>query len=248
MGIAIILLAIVFLVFKLISRNPKHRGRVGESKVANILNRLPNEYRVLNNVIIPARGSTSQIDHVVVSPYGIFVIETKNYTGWIFGSDKSERWKQTFKTTEGNYFRNPVKQNWGHVYALAEYLNLDKRVFRPIVVFLDEASLNTETNIPVIYMSELKRCILSYKQEIVARGSIALIFSKLSKANLAETDRDAEKRHEQSVKDNLARQERALRQGRCPRCGGDLILRKGRYGEFYGCSNYPHCKFTHNIR
>ena len=65
--------------------------------------------------------ATSQIDHLVLSEYGIFVIETKRYKGWIFGSEKAENWTQViFK--EKHQFRNPVKQNWSHVYALKSVL------------------------------------------------------------------------------------------------------------------------------
>ena len=106
--IAFFLLALA-IVIKLIGRSPKFIGKVGENKVARILNSLPREYKVVNNVIIPNQRGTSQIDHIVLSPYGIFVIETKNYSGWIFGNEQSEKWKQTFKTTQGNYFYNPLK-------------------------------------------------------------------------------------------------------------------------------------------
>ncbi len=248
MEIVLILLFVAFLVFKFVIRNPNHRGKMGENRVASILRKLPNEYRTLNNIIIPARNSTAQIDHIVVSPYGIFVIETKNYTGWIFGSDKSEQWKETFKTTEGCYFRNPVKQNWGHVYALSEYLNLNRQIFKPVVVFSDHATLHVESSMPVLYMSRLKRYIMSFEQEIISHSDATLIFNRLCEANLTENDKEAERRHVQSVRDNIAKQETAWQSGKCPRCGGDLILRKGKYGAFYGCSNYPKCRFTHNTQ
>ena len=110
-------------------------GKSGERSVSWILGSLPDEYMVLNDVTIPDQKTnpdkdyTTQIDHVVVSPYGIFVIETKNYSGWIFGNEKSQNWKQTFKTTEGRFFYNPIKQNWGHIYALAERLRLKTSLF-----------------------------------------------------------------------------------------------------------------------
>ena len=33
----------------------------------------------------------------------------------------------------------------------------------------------------------------------------------------------------------------------CPRCGGELRKRNGKFGEFYGCSGYPVCRYTENI-
>ncbi len=243
--VAVIVIAVIARIIKAIRRNPSRQGVIGESQVSRVLGSLPNGYLVINNVIIPNQQATSQIDHVVVSPYGIFVIETKNYKGWIFGAENSEKWKETFRTTRGNYFRNPIKQNWGHVYALADYLNLDRRVFKPIVVFSDDASLDVQSTTPVIYMSQLKPFILSYTQEIIPLRDVEILYNRISKANLVGTD--WEEKHTKSVKERIARQEFDLMQGICPKCGGRLVLRNGRYGAFYGCSNYPKCKFTHNI-
>lgn len=92
MGIILTLvLAIVVVVATAVLRNPARIGAVGESKVSGILQSLPDEYRKINGVIIPNKNGTTQIDHIVVSRYGIFVIETKNYSGWIFGADNSKK-------------------------------------------------------------------------------------------------------------------------------------------------------------
>ena len=225
-------------------------GKIGESEVSSVLRSLPKDYLVINNVTVPDQGSktnqkrTTQIDHVVVSPFGIFVIETKNYHGWIFGSEKSKRWKETFKTTQGHYFYNPTKQNWGHIFALAEHLRLDTRIFKPIVVFSDDCQLHVETTTPVIYMSQLKSFILNYTQEIIPRRDVALIFNTLNKINLV--GEDVQAKHIQSIGDRFVEKEMTVRQGKCPRCGGELKLRNGKYGQFYGCSNYPKCRFTYS--
>ncbi len=243
--VAFILLSVAFII-KRVGKSPSIIGKAGENKVARILDSLPREYKVLNNVIIPNQRGTSQIDHIVVSPYGIFVIETKNYEGWIFGSENSEQWKQTFKTAKGHDFYNPIKQNWGHIYALSSYLNINKRVFKSIIVFSNKATLKITTDTPVIHMSHLKREILSYSQEIIPGSEVDSIYNSLIRISLTGTEN--EKRHVQSVKQNVEEKQRALRSGICPRCGGELVLRKGKYGDFYGCSNYPKCKFTQNIR
>ncbi|MBO7525880.1 MAG: topoisomerase DNA-binding C4 zinc finger domain-containing protein [Clostridia bacterium] len=67
------------------------------------------------------------------------------------------------------------------------------------------------------------------------------VFNTLLAANV--TDKEARKQHVKTVKFNKARRDTAVANGKCPRCGGDLVLRKGKYGHFYGCSNYPTCKF-----
>lgn len=241
----IILALIVILIIRIVRRSPSRQGDLGEIKVSSILKRLPDDYYVINDVLIPNRNGTSQIDHVVISPYGIFVIETKNYKGWIFGSEKSEQWKETFRTTGGSYFRNPIKQNWGHIYALSEFLNIDKRVFKPIIVFSDKASLNIESSVPVVYMSQLRGVISEYQQQIISPKDVIVLYDRIIKANII--DPEAKKKHTESIKNNVAKEKEIIRSGRCPRCGGNLILRDGRYGQFYGCSNYPKCRYTKNI-
>lgn len=94
------------------------KGKVGEKVVAGKLDHLPkDQYWVLNNVTIPTPKGSSQIDHLVVSVYGIFVIETKNYNGWIYGGEHAEYWTQNIC---GNKYQlyNPILQNAGHVRAL----------------------------------------------------------------------------------------------------------------------------------
>lgn len=241
-----VLLAVLVWIIKKIRRNPSRKGAAGESQVSNILASLPKNYHVINNVIVPNQQTTSQIDHVVVSPYGIFVLETKNFSGWIYGTEEADQWKETFRTTGATSFRNPIKQNWGHVYALAEYLSIDKRAFKPIVVFSNSATLKVRTTLPVIYMSQLKKHILSYTQEIIPQENMERIYDRISKANLVGTE--SGNRHVESVKENISRQKALREQGKCPRCGGNLVLRKGQYGQFYGCLNYPKCKYTSNSR
>ena len=256
--IVVSIVLVAFLAFVL--RRPKNaadysytpnRGKVGENDVSFILRSLPPEYHVLNDVIIPDQGAspdkkyTTQIDHVVVSPYGIFVIETKNYSGWIFGNEDSKNWKQTFKTTEAHYLYNPIKQNWGHTYALAERLKLKIKFFKPIVVFSDDCELHVESTTPVVYMSQLRDHILSYKQEIIPLDDVEWIYNWLNKLNLFAEKLEEE--HIQSIGERFVKKEIALEQGKCPRCGGDLIVRNGKYGAFYGCSNYPKCRFTHEL-
>lgn len=73
-----------------IIKSPQFKGWVGESLV-NLSARLfldKNTYHLIRNVTLPTEDGTTQIDHIIVSPYGVFVVETKNMKGWIFGSAK----------------------------------------------------------------------------------------------------------------------------------------------------------------
>lgn len=125
----------------------KHRsmlkGKAGEWLVSNLgLGQLDNNvYATLNNVVIPRPdgGGTTQIDHVVISQFGIFVIETKNYSGWIFARAKDRQWTQVIKGGKKSRFQNPLHQNALHVRALANHLHLPREVFVPIVYFCGDA-------------------------------------------------------------------------------------------------------------
>src|SRR5690554_6493192 len=86
----LIILVTIYRIFR-----PQIKGFIGEKIIAFVLKRLDKEkYTVINDVMVETERGTSQIDHVIVSDYGIFVVETKNYSGWIFGDDKSQYWTQ----------------------------------------------------------------------------------------------------------------------------------------------------------
>ncbi len=164
MPIEYIVIAVI-VVFILIafgrSNTSNIKGAIGESSIARILKGLHGkEFRVFNDVILSTRYGSTQIDHIVISIYGIFVIETKNYSGWIHGNEKSEYWTQSFYRKKTK-FRNPVKQNWAHVIALKEVLSDSIPVtYHPIVVFSGNAELkNVYSDVPVIYRQELIKTI-----------------------------------------------------------------------------------------
>ena len=91
------LLVIPLLLLKALLQNPKVKGRIGERAVRSVIGKDLDEetYIEFHDLIIPSRSGTTQIDHIYVSVFGIFVIETKNYTGWIFGSEKQSKWTQS---------------------------------------------------------------------------------------------------------------------------------------------------------
>lgn len=219
-------------------------GEIGEESVASILKTLPKDYVVFNDVYLEIKGKSTQIDHVVISRYGIFVIETKNYTGWIFGNDTSEYWTQTIY--ENKYqLRNPLKQNYAHLKTLQSIFGIDERFYFPIVAFHDRATLKCETYGNVMYFSELKDFILSktipkLTDELVNRLSAILMYYSVKNEN-------QKQEHILKVKQDIANKQSLVEKGICPKCGGMLIHRQGKYGEFISCINYPSCRFTQNI-
>ena len=113
----------------------------------------------------------------------------------------------------------------------------------PVVVFTGEATFaNVETRHKVIYDSQLSSLILSYKTIYLSDSEVQDAFSAIVDKNVRKVV--DKKTHIRNLKTAELQVENKIRMGICPKCGGNLILRKGRYGAFFGCSNYPDCKCT----
>ena len=140
----VLALILLFFVLLALSRSyfwsPGAKGARGERRVNSILNRqLPSgEYKAFHDVTLHTSRGATQIDHIVVSRYGVFVIETKNYTGWIFGDSKSKQWTQTIYRHKSR-FQNPLHQNFKHTKAVESFLSLSPRTVHSVVVFVGEA-------------------------------------------------------------------------------------------------------------
>ena len=113
------------------------KGDVGEQivKVAVLSKLDAAQYRHFSNLIIPAPNGTTQIDNIVVSPFGVFVIEAKCFQGWIFGGAKQEKWTHTLSRFEKYAFPNPIRQNYGHIKSLARLLRQPESRFHSVIVF-----------------------------------------------------------------------------------------------------------------
>lgn len=175
--IAIIL--VVYQIFK-----PQIRGLFGEKSVAFLLSFLnKKKYKVLHNVLLKTSTGTVQIDHIVVSNYGIFVIETKNYSGVIFGKEDEEYWTQVLGKNKFKLY-NPIRQNYGHVMALKEVLSRfgDLKII-PIVVFTTRANLKLETKTEVTYTVKLLSTIKKYREECISDEIKELVFLWLQGLN-----------------------------------------------------------------
>ena len=100
-------------------------GWFGEHWTKTLLQKLPKDkYTVINDVFIEVNGYTNQIDHVIVSPYGIFSIETKQYNGYITGDKYDKKWIR-HSGKKKYYYTNPIRQNYGHIKALSQLLKID---------------------------------------------------------------------------------------------------------------------------
>lgn len=221
---------------------PKIKGYFGEQSVSFFLSRLDEtKYKVINNIMIKVGDRTTQIDHIVVSNYGVFVIETKNYKGWITGNEYDDYWKQTiYKRKEK--LRNPIKQNYGHIQALKEHLSEYPDInFISIVAFTTKADLKVNTKAHVIYTIKLPKVIRSYEVESISDSISDLIYSKLMSLNV--DSKENRKEHVKAIHNDIDDKRNKVKNDICPKCGGNLVLRNGKHGQFKGCSNYPRCRF-----
>lgn len=243
--IGLIAIIVVFAVVVLFVKSPVAKGKRGEARVSAILHSLPSEeYLVLNDIVLDNGSGMSQIDHIVVSLYGIFVIETKNYKGWIFGSETNPYWTQTIYGHKSKFY-NPILQNNGHVRALRRMLSAYRAIpIIPIVAFSGKCDLKNRYLFysQVVYYVELRKTIRQYTERVMTVPQVNEIARYIQSNNL--TSDEARKQQKNCAKARICQYETDLEQGRCPQCGGKLVLRTGQYGQFYGCSNYPRCRYT----
>lgn len=143
--IYIIVLFIFISVLKLAL--PYLKGKVGEYQVSQQAKaHLSEEYVLLDNITLPdGDGGTTQIDHVILSPFGIFVIETKNYTGWIFGTARQKQWTQQIYKKKFK-FQNPIHQNYKHIQVLATVFSsmIDPIHLHSVIVFSNQCEFKTQ--------------------------------------------------------------------------------------------------------
>jgi restriction system protein len=106
-------------------------------------------YKLFKNVTLPTEDGTTQIDHVIVSRYGVFVIETKNMKGWIFGGPHKTWTQKIYRHT--SKFQNPLHQNYKHTQTLLAALELDPDKVFSVVVFVGDSAFKTAMPDNVVY-------------------------------------------------------------------------------------------------
>lgn len=195
-------------------------------------------YHRLHDIILPCSDGTTQIDHVLVSVYGIFVIETKNMKGWIFGDERSPQWTQTIFGKKSR-FQNPLRQNYRHVVALSEYLDFPQEKIHSVVFFIGDCEFKTPMPQNVLN-NGLCQYIKGFQDVVFTQEEVDEIRVRLQRTKAAKLV--SHKEHVEGLKERHGGDN-------CPKCGSSLVLRTARkgtnsYGQFYGCSNYPKCRYT----
>jgi restriction system protein len=217
------------------------KGWVGEKKSAFRMWLFLDKqtYRRFHNVIVPTSNGTTQIDHILVSPFGLFIVETKNMKGWIFGSENQAKWTQSLYGQ--NYsFQNPLRQAYRQKKSICEFLEINESVIHTIIYFVGDCEFKTSLPANVI-RSRLGRCIKRFKSHVLTAEEVNRVVRKLERhlveSNLTTRDhvRSLRQRHSSTTV--------------CPKCGSNLVERTAKQGRtvgstFLGCENYPRCRFT----
>ena len=231
-----------------ILKSPWGKGQMGELFVRFMLRlRLDKTvYLPLHNVTLATLDGSTQIDHVLVSRFGIFSIETKNMQGWIFGSERQAEWtqkiyKRSFK------FQNPLRQNYKHTQALESTLQVPPDTVHSVIVFVGGSTFKTDMPANVTYGGGCADYILSFTQPVFSDAQVQAFLLLFPPFLMAPT-RATHDQHVQHLKERSNPQ--ATR--KCPQCGSALVLRTAKSGaeigsQFWGCSTYPKCRVMQKL-
>ncbi|MDG3414701.1 nuclease-related domain-containing protein [Vibrio parahaemolyticus] len=184
----------------------KYESNPNEKRVANILEMQldPSREVLVNNVTLRmSNGTTTQIDHVLISTKGVFVIESKHYKGWIFGDEKSSKWTQTIRGRK-HQFQSPLRQNYKHVKALEELFDfLPKEAIKSVVVFSGSAEFKTKMPENVVYLNSLVSYLSTFSDNELSLNRVQFCFGRLEFSRLPET-KETDLHHIENLQSNVA--------------------------------------------
>ena len=221
-------------------------GLWGEYHTYRKLSKLPGEKRFLFNCYVPKDGGAfSEVDLIMLHSSGVYVFESKNYSGWIFGNEADRQWTQSFRNGRKERFFNPLMQNNSHIKQLQRFLpELTREAFQSVIVFserceLRKVTLTSEQHL-VVKRDRLLRALASYlRRQLLSPADIEAIYQRLfPQTQLTDQQKQAHVRRVTDIAKNRI----------CPYCGSALVVRTAKKtgNQFLGCSKYPACKYTAN--
>ncbi|MBU2923469.1 NERD domain-containing protein [Colwellia sp. 1_MG-2023] len=229
------------------------KGLLGEWQV-NLLIKLfldKNMYHLIKNVTLPTfinniEQGTTQIDHIIVSQYGIFVVETKNMKGWIFGGENQKQWTQQIYRHKSK-FQNRLHQNYKHVKTLESCLFTDNNsgntpIFS-VIIFIGDSTFKSKMPDNVRFARGGIRYIKSKTDIVFNTEETQSIIEQIESGRL-EYSFKTNRQHVKHVKEIIQAKTHSKL---CSKCGAEMVLRKATKGkhsgnEFWGCSMFPKCR------
>lgn len=231
-------------------QSPWFKGKFGEITINAMVKRhlSADQYHLVKNVTLPtADGGTTQIDHIIVSQYGIFVVETKNMKGWIFGNEKQPTWTQKIYR-KSHKFQNPLYQNYKHIKTLEQALELPVEIFHSVIVFIGEAVFKTDMPENVTRGKAFVRYIKSRQDVVLTEEQIQTAIQMIESQELTKSFK-TDRQHVAHLKQKhrAVTVEASPDSVTCPKCGSSMTLRTVKKGanagdSFWGCTQYPRCR------
>lgn len=211
----IISLHISFKVSKYKNFNKKYKGIIklindkgayGEYMVFNKLEKRYSEGLILANVYIPSKEDrTTEIDLIMVHKTGIYVFESKNYSGWIYGQEADKKWTIALNARTKNQVLNPIIQNKIHIKALMSLLELDENYFESVIVFSERCELKkVQTKTSVMKRNDLITNldkIIENKDDLLNENQVNEIYSKLY--HYCNASEEVKVKHINDIKQNI---------------------------------------------
>lgn len=253
----------------------KHGEKLTEREL-KLVKLLGRKGKTLRNVYLPKdNGETSEVDLIYITQKGIFVFESKNYSGWIFGDEKNKNWTAMLPNKQKNQFYNPIMQNKTHLKWMSNFVGEDIPLFS-IIIFSERCELKKVTvesdDIKVIKRDltyATVRDIWDKNPDTVSDDRIDELYimlkdlTKVDKATKAAHIENIEMKYkiandqvkdvaegDDSEKDSMPGPDQDMI---CPKCGSKLVLRTAKKGEnagnqFYGCSAFPKCRYIQDVK
>jgi len=199
-------------------------------------------YHLIKNVTLPTEGGSTQLDHIIVSIYGVFVVETKNLRGWIYGDKHHKRWTQWIYR-QAYKFQNPLHQNYKHTKALADLLGLAANQIHSLVVFVGDSTFKNKMPENVVRGLGYIRYIESKTEPVLNGHEVQEIVGQIESGRLAASFK-THREHVRHVRQIVGAKQN---EPACPRCGSAMIKRVAKAGpnkgrRFYGCEMFPKCR------
>jgi restriction system protein len=240
-------------IFAIVIKSAWFKGVLGEWQV-NLLIKFfldKNQYHLIKNVTLPTfiddkEHGTTQIDHIIVSKYGIFVVETKNMKGWIFGSENQKLWtQQIFK--HKSKFQNPLHQNYKHIKTLESLLKIESKTKSDttfsVIIFIGDSTFKTNMPENVRFARGGIEYIKSKTDIVLSGQEVANVIEQIESGRL-ERSYKTNRQHVMHVR-GIIEEKSDIKS--CSKCGAEMVLRKASKGknagnEFWGCSTFPMCR------
>lgn len=235
------------------------KGGLGEQLTKFIAKIDIPETLVLHDILIDgAEDQTSQIDLLLIGAKGIYVVEVKMYTdARVYGDCKKSKWYY-YKGGQKYEIYSPYKQNENHIKYLKKFLQDfgDVPCFSILALLCEDfkiTNINEDESNPtkailsgLLSLRKAVKLLAKDKPDVFTEEKKQEIFKYIQEHQYA--GKEARREHKENVIAIKTAKEEEEKQNICPYCKTELVARKGKYGDFYGCSNYPKCKYTKKIQ